>query len=291
MRQDCAKFDITGQKFGKLTAKKYLSGKNSRAFWQCCCDCGRETVALYRDLVYGKTKSCGCTRSAHKLRDLTGQRFGRLVVHERIDEKKIGSYLWRCQCDCGAVKLVSATVLTKGQIKSCGCLAHETKQAKARDLAGCRFGRLTAIEPTEERGTNGGVVWRCQCDCGNESFQIASVLINGSVTSCGCKHRENDSLQRSLDYIDDTCVQFLQPNRKLRSDNTSGVRGVSKSYGKWRASITFKKKTYYLGTFTELEDAVRIRKKAENVLYGEFLDWYQETFPAKQGRKEVSNNK
>ena len=91
-----------------------------------------------------------------------------------------------------------------------------------------------------------------------------------------------------MDYIDGTCVQFLHPNFKVRSDNTSGVRGVSKYRDKWRASITFKKKTYYLGTFTDLEEAIKIRKKAESVLYGEFLDWYNETFPQKQGREIIS---
>lgn len=286
MQQDCAKFDITGQTYGKLTAQKLLSGQNSRALWQCRCDCGKETTALYRDLVYGKTKSCGCTRTSRKLRDLTGQRFGRLVAQERLEQQKAGSYLWRCQCDCGTVALIPAAALIKGQTQSCGCLAMEARKAKARDLTGLRVGRLTVIEPTEARSANGGVIWRCKCDCGNDSFQTASVLRLGKVTSCGCKHKENHSLQRSLDYIDGTCVQFLQPDAKLRADNTSGVRGVAKYRDKWRASITLKKKTYYLGTFTELEEAVRIRKKAENVLYGEFLDWYHETFPQKRGREE-----
>lgn len=289
MLQDCAKFDITDHKYGKLTAKKCLSGQNSRARWKCFCDCGKETVVLYRDLVYGKTKSCGCTRSAHKLRDLTGQRFGRLVAKERLDEKKDGSYLWRCQCDCGTVTFIAAAALIKGQVKSCGCLAAEMKRAKARDLKDRRFGRLTVIEPTEKRSASGSVIWRCQCDCGRETLQPASVLCLGGVTSCGCKRKENDSLQRSLDYIDGTCVQFLRPDGKIRSDNTSGVRGVSKYRDKWKASITFKKKTYYLGTFTKLEEAIGIRKKAENVLYGEFLDWYNETFPRRQGREEKTN--
>lgn len=259
------KYDLTGRLFGMLTAKEHVSGVNSQANWLCQCSCGREKIVSYRNLVYGKTRSCGCTRAAHSILDLTGQRFGRLVAKERLQTKKGGSYLWRCLCDCGCLVDAPATTLTKGQKKSCGCLSIEAKRAQASDLKGKRFGRLIAIEPTEMRSENGGVVWRCLCDCGKESFQIASVLCNGGVTSCGCKHKDNDSLQRSLDYIDGTCVQFLKQTEKVRADNTSGVRGVSLHKGKWRARITFKKKTYYLGEFDDMEKAIQVRKKAEGL--------------------------
>lgn len=59
--------DITGQRFGKLTAiKKVESGvspcgtKYSR--WLCKCDCGNEIVVRKQSLVRGETKSCGCLR-------------------------------------------------------------------------------------------------------------------------------------------------------------------------------------------------------------------------------------
>lgn len=84
-----------------------------------------------------------------------------------------------------------------------------------------RFGRLTALEPTERRNTKGSVIWQCKCDCGKETFQSASRLRSGGILSCGCKHLENDSLKRSLNYVDGTCVQFLQNKDKLRSDNTA----------------------------------------------------------------------
>jgi hypothetical protein len=50
-------FDITGQKFGKLTAVQYVP---SRVRWKCRCDCGKETMALAYNLRAGLSKSCGC---------------------------------------------------------------------------------------------------------------------------------------------------------------------------------------------------------------------------------------
>lgn len=161
-----------------------------------------------------------------------------------------------------------------------------TPASRARDLSGQRFGRLTAREATDQRGPDGSVLWRCVCDCGSTTLQPSSVLTGGRVTSCGCKSRENDVLRRRLDYIDGTCVQFLQNTGTLRADNTSGTRGVFPHRGKWRARITFKKKTYDLGDYARLEDAVRVRKTAEGQLFGEFLDWYHDSFPRRSGRKE-----
>lgn len=62
-----AKFiDLTGQKFGKLTAMNYVSKNNStRAHWKCQCDCGNITITSGQNLRNGKSKSCGCARNEH----------------------------------------------------------------------------------------------------------------------------------------------------------------------------------------------------------------------------------
>lgn len=53
--------DITGQKFGRLTAIKYVGrNKNKYALWECQCDCGNVVVVIGRNLRTGITKSCGC---------------------------------------------------------------------------------------------------------------------------------------------------------------------------------------------------------------------------------------
>lgn len=57
-----------------------------------------------------------------------GLRIGRLVVVERIGTAPHRSVLWRCQCDCGNMKDVSARYLRPNDlyksIKSCGCLKY-----------------------------------------------------------------------------------------------------------------------------------------------------------------------
>jgi len=64
-------------------------------------------------------------RPVHNFVDLTGRRFGRLVVQERIG-KHLRSPLWRCLCDCGKEHAVISRYLVHEATKSCGCLAKET---------------------------------------------------------------------------------------------------------------------------------------------------------------------
>lgn len=80
---------------------------------------------------------------------------------------------------------------------------------QTNDLAGKRFGLLTAIAPTEER-KNGYTVWRCACDCGGEALVPSRYLKNGWAKDCGCvpkeKRRQDLTGQRfgRLTVLEDT---------------------------------------------------------------------------------------
>lgn len=56
--------------------------------------------------------------------DLTGRRYGRLVVIKRGPNDSMGRTVWECLCDCGNQKAIRATSLAQGLTKSCGCLRH-----------------------------------------------------------------------------------------------------------------------------------------------------------------------
>ena len=60
------------------------------------------------------------------LKDLTGQRFGRLTVIERA-ENKGEEACWKCRCDCNNEVFVRGSSLRKGTTKSCGCLVEKNR--------------------------------------------------------------------------------------------------------------------------------------------------------------------
>ena len=139
------------------------------------------------------------------MEDLTGKRFGRLVVLGEGDpyispSGKVKSKRWICKCDCGNTKLIQTGTLTHGKAKSCGCLQRELAKEHIKtiqghntvDLTGQRFGRLTALYCVGNDSSR-SKVWRCVCDCGNEVDEPANRLRNGGVLSCGCYQRDRTS--------------------------------------------------------------------------------------------------
>lgn len=86
--------DITGQKFGKITAVKYLG----QGIWGTVCDCGKTKIVRIGRLKDGSTRSCGCDSFSH-IKDLTGQRFGKLTVVSFAGKRNHSAY-WNCRCDC-----------------------------------------------------------------------------------------------------------------------------------------------------------------------------------------------
>jgi len=74
--------------------------------------------------------------------DITGQRFGRLVVIKR-SENIHGRVAWECQCDCGNTKAVTSNDLKRGIVQSCGCLKREITAAKSKQAGIARGKQLT----------------------------------------------------------------------------------------------------------------------------------------------------
>lgn len=246
--------DLAGKRFGDLVALEY---DHERQKWKCQCDCGNVTYKSTGHLN-AYAVSCGCRQK----KDLTGKRFGKLVVLEKTKNRKRGAYLWRCQCDCGNICEKPTGELNAGTATSCGC---SWRQPAVRE--GERFGRLTTIRPTEHRSAK-SVIWECLCDCGTPVNVRATMLTSGHTTSCGCVKREMDEekdFKEILTYTDNTCIEFAKGISKPRSTTSpdTGVRGVILKDGKYQAQIVFRKKRYYLGRYSRLEDAVEIRRRAE----------------------------
>lgn len=75
--------------------------------------------------------------------DLTGQRFGRLVVLAFVRRDPKHSY-WQCHCDCGVETVCSANNLRRGNSGSCGCLSRELSASRPLKHGDARNGSISA---------------------------------------------------------------------------------------------------------------------------------------------------
>lgn len=120
-----------GDIFGRLTVKEFAEKKNGKRYWLCQCVCGTTKIVQESHLLTGHTKSCGCLSrgmKASRAVDLRGQRFGRLIALEKTAKRKKQCVVWKCLCDCGKEIECSSEMLTRGKVRSCGCLQEETRK-------------------------------------------------------------------------------------------------------------------------------------------------------------------
>lgn len=128
-------------------------------------------------------------------KDITGQRFGRLVAIQRVGSNKQGLAVWQFQCDCGKVIEKVGREVWRGNTSSCGCLKSEKLREKniqnsTKINIGDRFGELTVIELLglrKQASRDKNESWsKCQCSCGNIIEVRDNNLKTGMTKSCGC---------------------------------------------------------------------------------------------------------
>lgn len=116
---------------------------------------------------------------------LVGKQFGSLIVLNFVPNEKHHAH-WNCKCLlCNNEKVFDGQNLKR--TKSCGC-----NRTPGKDLTNKRFGKLVALNSTEERKDQ-KVVWNCICDCGNYHKVTSAHLLAGNTQSCGCNLRSDIS--------------------------------------------------------------------------------------------------
>jgi hypothetical protein len=144
------KLDLVGKRFGKLTVIAECGRKYGAVLWHCQCDCGNYKDAISEELKNGHVKSCGCLKAeatkgqTWRRKDLTGMRFGHLVVVEIAGKENGGNLRWKCVCDCGNFHEASGGNLQKGDVLSCGCKTKEL-QSKAKKTHGGTHEKLFRV--------------------------------------------------------------------------------------------------------------------------------------------------
>lgn len=216
----------------------------------------------------------------NNVKDITGQRFGRLVVKE-MAYKKNGFDYWLCMCDCSKEKIIRGWSLRKGITQSCGCLQRDkVLSANLKEISGEKFGRLTAIRFIRKKGSN--TYWEFECECGKKIIAQKTAVMSGFTNSCGCIQKEKAKAHlieanEGINWVENTDLSRL--NDIPQKNNTSGIKGVNwdKSRSKWRAFITFQGKHIYLGRYDTIKEASKARKLAEEKYFQPILERYGKT--------------
>ena len=236
-------------------------------------------------------------------KDLTGQRFGRLLVHEIYERDKSGLIVWECQCDCGNIAFVKGTYLIHGATTSCGCYQKESARKRriksnTYDLSGSYgIGYTLKGEPfyfdLEDYELIKDYCWHRRSDGyidakirdGSGKRILMHVLIMGQkhIDHIGGTETVNDNRKENLRIPPDDLSfdSYNQMNKQIQSNNKSGCPGViwHKRDQIWEVYISVNKRRIYLGRYEDYDDAVSARKAAEQEYFGNYsYDNSQMTF-------------
>lgn len=180
-------------------------------------------------------------------KNITGQRFNRLVAKEYDGKNKHGRALWKCKCDCGKETVVDVTSLLKGHTKSCGCYKRDAVSLTGHNrtthgMCGTRIYREWAT-----------MIQRCRNDVHYTKISVCDewldfepfyewAMANGYKDSL-----EIDRINNSGNYEPDNCrwTTRSQQMRNTRANRMMTYGGVTKCQVEWLNILGVCKKSFY----------------------------------------------
>ena len=122
--------------------------------------------------------------------DLTGQRFGRLVVVEESKKtNKRKGIFWNCLCDCGIEKVVYGAELRSGDTKSCGCFQRE----RSKESDNIEMTKISALNSKLSKVNKSGVKGVSWCE--TKKRWVAQIGFKSEVIYLGRFHNKQDAIQ------------------------------------------------------------------------------------------------
>lgn len=190
-------YDFIGKRIGQLLVLDELdphitpNGSKQRII-KCQCDCGK--IFTTRLSSAKKNQKCRDCLDKDRRVDITGKRFGKLVVLSMADDyiSPAGHRLSRCKCmcDCGNTVIVIMSSLVTGKTQSCGCLSNTAGLLKDYPDLAAKYD----FEKNKEIGLNFDTItarssdkawWKCS-KCGNSWF--ATIASQNDKIEHGCPY-------------------------------------------------------------------------------------------------------
>lgn len=188
------------------------------------------------------------TPRAHNFKDLTRQRFGKLVAIELVKRPPSTSAFWLCHCDCGNTAIVGSYVLRSSKQVSCGC--HKTQLAANRT-------RTHGKSSTRTYTTWRNIIARCE-SVGSASYHnygARSIRICGEwrhdfqsfydhvsrLKNFGKKGYSLDRIDNDKDYMPGNVQWATRKQQSLnkRSNQRLSYNGKIQTFSEWERELDF----------------------------------------------------
>ena len=184
--------------------------------------------------------------------DLTGQRFGQLVVVGYSHTDKHGKSMWLCKCDCGNSKIVSGANLRSQNTKSCGCL-HKQILSETATKHG-KFGyrlywiwhgmKSRCYNPNDKRFSVYGGRGITVCDEWRNSFEAFYewAMSNGYADNLTIDRKDTNG-----NYCPENCrwITNKEQQNNRRNNRLIAYNGKTQTLKQWAEELGINYQTLY----------------------------------------------
>lgn len=291
---------LIGETFGDyyLYDFNYEKAKKYKYYYKCrCLNCGRETEVQTSMLINGKCAKCTCNKEYNKPKnvkqykdDLTNKIFGNLKVNSFAYSKDSHSY-WNCTCNiCQKECIRSVTYLNTNKNPMCQECAIKSGNNDRKENIINDCGDYVIINKKiyiDKEDIDDILKYHRYISISSGNY--AYFRYNGKDYFLhryimGLPIEYDDETQLIVDHINGNrldnrksnlriCKKEQNPiNCKTYKNNTSGYKGITwlGRLNKWQVGICVNKKQIYLGVYSDLNEAIEVRKNAEKKYFGEF---------------------
>lgn len=185
-----------------------------------------------------------------KGKDLTGQRFGRLVVTKLSHTIKRAGHVWECRCDCGKVTTARAHYLLSGRMVSCGCYQRESAANKLykhglsrhplRHVLEHMIGRCHNPEDPQYKNYGGRGISVC------ERWRSSIANFVEDMGECPAGH-SIERIDNDGDYCPENCRWATPTEQALntRRNHILDLNGRKQTVSQWAKELNMSPNTIY----------------------------------------------
>lgn len=182
------------------------------------------------------------------LKDLSGQKFGRLVAIERVEKNKRNNARWLCRCDCGKSVVVDGGNLTRGHTMSCGCLRAENRVKHG--LCGTRLCNIwykiksRCSDPNNDVYHHYGGRGITICEEWRNDFRT---FYEWAMKNGYADNLTIDRIDVNGNYCPENCrwVEFKEQMNNTRRNRFLTFKGETKTVAQWSEELSIKPATLY----------------------------------------------
>lgn len=270
--------ELAGKKINNWNVLEFKGiNKFGATTWICECSCSKKTIKILTQQALKSVKDCGCSR----ILDLTNMSFGRWRALYRVDVNenlKTNRKSWMCECSCGTKRIVTETVLLNKSSTSCGCSGNRNEyifydkhiEIKLKNKIHSKIDYDDYNEIKDNYWVLSADGYAVSSSGKFKNKRLHRIIMKQNEKDIIIDHANRNKLDNRKENLRIVTRQENSFNQGIRKNNKSGIIGICwwPRDEKWLVQIKHNYNRIFLGYYSDINEAIVVRLKAELKYFG-----------------------